>query len=187
MKFFVFNDPNYNSLTFDLNNRRNRARLAAVINRGGAAATNPNLSAFVKHGGKLILYQGWSDPLLSSLETVQYYRDVVQKMGGGFDRAQQSVRLFMVPGMHHCGGGPGPNNFDAITPVVLWVLFGAAPDQIIATHYQDNDPSTGVVTRTMPLCPYPAVAVFTGGDVNEADNWICKRRSDQRSPDGADE
>lgn len=136
--------------------------------------------------GKLILYHGWSDGTLTPLETVQYYRDVVQKMGG-VDRTQQSVRLFMAPRMHHCFGGPGPNNFDALTPVAFWALYGVVPDQIIATHYQDNDPSTGVVTRTMPLCPYPAVAVFTGGDVNVADNWVCKRPSGQHSPEGADE
>lgn len=186
LKFFVFSDPNYNSLTFDLNNRRDRRRLAAVINRGGAAATNPDLSAFVKRGGKLIIYHGWSDAALSPLETVRYYRDVVRTMGG-VDRTQQSVRLFMAPGMHHCAAGPGPNNFDAATAVVFWVLAGAAPDQIIATHYQNNDPSTGVVTRTMPLCPYPAVATFTGGDVNVAANWVCQRPANQHSSPGADE
>ena len=100
LKYFVFSDPTYNSLTFDLNDRRDRTQLAAVINRGGAAATNPDLSVFVKRGGKLIIYHGWSDGTLSPLETVRYYQDVVRTLGG-LDRTQQSVRLFMVPGMHH--------------------------------------------------------------------------------------
>ena len=73
--------------------------------------------------------------------------------------------------------GPGPNNFRADIALLFWVLTGVAPDQIIATHYQNNDPSAGIVTRTMPLCPYPAVAVFTGGDVNVAANWVCQRHA----------
>ena len=79
LKYFVFGDPNYNSLTFDLNRRRDRTQLAAVIDRGGAAATNPDLSAFINRGGKLILYHGWSDPALSPLETVKYYKNVVRR------------------------------------------------------------------------------------------------------------
>ena len=158
-----------------------------VFTAVGAAATNPDLSAFVKRGGKLLIYHGWSDGTVSPLETVRYYRDVVRTLGG-LDRTQQSVRLFMAPGMHHGqGGGPGPNNFRADIALLLWVLTGVAPDQIIATHYQNNDPSTGVVTRTMPLCPYPAMAVFTGGDVNVADNWVCQRPAHEHSSPGADE
>ena len=184
LKYFVFSDPTYNSLTFDLNDRRDRTQLAVVINRGGAAATNPDLSVFVKRGGKLIIYHGWSDGTLSPLETVRYYQDVVRTLGG-IDRTQQSVRLFMVPGMHHGHGGPGPNNFRADIALLYWVLTGVAPDQIIATHYQNNDPSAGIVTRTMPLCPYPAVAVFTGGDVNVAANWVCQRHANQPSSPGS--
>ena len=90
---------------------------------------------------------------------------------------QDSVRLFMAPGMQHCGNGPGPNNFNPLPALISWVLTGTAPTQIIATHFQTNDPSTGVVTRTMPLCPYPEVAVFTGGDVNVAANWVCQRHA----------
>jgi feruloyl esterase len=178
LKYFVFSDPNYNSLTFDLNNEDDRMQLAEVIDRGGATATNPDLSAFINRGGKLLLFHGWSDPALSPLETVKYYKNVVETLGGGFERVQESVRLFMVPGMQHCSGGPGPNVFNAGTPLVSWVLTGVAPDQIIATHFQDNNP-TGPVTRTMPLCPYPEVAVFTGGDVNVAANWVCQHHANQ--------
>jgi feruloyl esterase len=89
--------------------------------------------------------------------------------------------------MHHCNGGPEPNAFNPLRPVIDWVETGVEPDQIIATHYQDDDPNTGVVTRTMPLCPYPEVAVFTGGDVNEASNWVCKRHANHRFLGGDDE
>ncbi|MGE0823148.1 MAG: tannase/feruloyl esterase family alpha/beta hydrolase [Candidatus Binatia bacterium] len=176
LKFFVFSDPTYNSLTFDLANEEERAQLAMVLNRGGAAATDPDLSAFINRGGKLLLYHGWSDPALSPLETIRYYKNVVRTMGGGVERIQDSVRLFMAPGMQHCGSGPGPNNFNPLPALLSWVLTGTAPDQLIAVHFQDNNPTTGVVTRSMPLCPYPEVAVFTGGDVNVAANWVCQRK-----------
>jgi len=174
LKFFVFSDPNYNSLSFDINSA-DLSKARAVFNRGGAAATNPDLSSFLDRGGKLILYHGWSDPAISPLETVRYYRNVVRKQDGLF-RTQQFARLFMVPGMRHCigSGGPGPNIFDPMPSIIDWVERGTAPDRIIATHFQDNNPGTGIITRTLPLCPYPEVAAFTGGDVNDAANWSCK-------------
>jgi feruloyl esterase len=176
LKFFVFNDPNYNSLTFNINSS-DLAKFEGAISRGGAAATNPDLSGFRNRGGKLILYHGWSDPALTPLETVHYYNRVVQKQTG-LRRTQQFARLFMVPGMRHCigSGGPGPNVFDPLPSLIDWVEKGVAPERILAAHFKDNDPTTGIVTRTMPLCPYPEAAVFRSGDVNEASNWTCKRR-----------
>jgi feruloyl esterase len=174
LKYFVFSDPNYNFLDFNLNSD-NLARAQAVINRGGAAGTNPDLSGFARRGGKLILYHGWSDPAITPLATVHYY-DAVTEQQGGVNRTEQFARLFMVPGMRHCvgSGGPGPNVFDPLTPLINWVERNVAPKQIVAAHFLDNDPTTGVVTRTMPLCPYPEVAQFLGGDVNHAANWSCK-------------
>ena len=176
LKFFVFSDPNYNSLTFNITSS-DLAKAEAVINRGGAAGTNPDLSAFQAHGGKLILYHGWSDPALTPLETVRYYNNVVRRQNG-LRRTQQFARLFLVPGMRHCigSGGPGPNVFDPLPSLIDWVEKGAAPKQILAAHFKDNDPTSGIITRTMPLCPYPEVAVFTGGDVSQASNWKCKRQ-----------
>jgi feruloyl esterase len=178
LKFFVFSDPTYDSRTFDLNNPSDLAQAAAVSTRGGAAGTNPDLSAFKNRGGKLMLYHGWSDPAVTPLETVQYYTAVVRRLHGGWHRTQHFARLFMVPGMLHCigSGGSGPNVFDPLPALKRWVEDGVAPDQIIASCYLHNDVSTGVVTRTMPLCPYPAVAVFMGGDVNVAANWTCTKR-----------
>jgi feruloyl esterase len=173
LKFFVF-DPGYNSLSFDINSN-DVAKVHMVWNRGGGEGTNPDVSAFQDRGGKLIIYHGWSDPAVTPLETVRYYQAVIQQQGG-LDPTEQFARLFIAPGMQHCiGTGPGPNIFDPLTPLIDWVEKNVEPKRIVAAHFQDNDPSTGVVTRTMPLCPYPKTAVFKGGDVNKASNWGCRR------------
>ena len=107
--------------------------------------------------------------------TVNYYQNVVAKMGS--KSATDFVRLYMVPGMQHCGGGPGPNNFGQPMMAALqhWVEDGVAPGAIIATTYKANgDPASGVV-RTRPLCPYPQVARYKGtGSTDEAANFTCK-------------
>ncbi|HTR27455.1 MAG TPA: tannase/feruloyl esterase family alpha/beta hydrolase [Terriglobales bacterium] len=173
LKFFAFSDPNYNSLSFDINSS-DLTKAQSVIHRAGAAATNPDLSAFRDHGGKLILYHGWSDPAVTPLETVEYYENMARRTGRGYHDTQEFARLFMAPGMRHCiGTGPGPNTFDPIALMISWVENNSAPDRIEATHYKDNDPTTGIVTRTMPLCPYPTTAKFLGGNVNDAKNWVC--------------
>ena len=122
----------------------------------------------------MIIYHGWSDPAVSPLETIRYYNTVIQDQGGS-SPTERFARLFMVPGMQHCvGSGPGPNVFDPLASLIDWVEKDVAPKQIVAAHFENNDPSTAVVTRTMPLCPYPKTAVFKGGDVNQAVNWSCR-------------
>jgi feruloyl esterase len=173
LKFFVFGDPVYNSLTFNLNTD-DLAKTHLVMNRGGAEAANPDLSSFRNHGGKLIIYHGWSDPAVSPQETIRYYNSVVQRQGK-LDRTQQFARLFMVPGMQHCiGSGPGPNVFDPLMQLIDWVEKDVEPKRIIANHFLGNDPSTSVVTRSIPLCSYPQIAHFNGGDVSRASNWSCQ-------------
>ena len=89
---------------------------------------------------------------------------------GGPQKADAFVKLFMVPGMHHCGGGPGPNTFDMLTPLENWVEHGAAPAQVVASHA-----ANGVVDRTRPLCPHPQVARYVGsGSVDAAENFRCE-------------
>lgn len=175
LKFAVFGDPNYDSLAFNINNS-DLSKESEVINQDGAAATNPDLSTFRALGGKLILYHGWSDPALSPLATIRYYDSLADAVNGSQYSIQQFTRLFMVPGMHHCigSGGPGPNFFDPLTPLIRWVEKNQPPDQIIGAHFQNNDPTTGIITRTMPLCPYPKIAVFGGGDVSQASSWKCE-------------
>ena len=173
LKYFVFY-PGYNSLSFDINSS-DMAQLHSVWNRGGGEAANPDLSAFEDHGGKLIIYHGWSDPAVAPLETVHYYQAVNDQLGG-LDSTRRFARLFMAPGTQHCiGTGPGPNVFDPLMPLIDWVEKNMEPKAIVAAHFKDNDPSTGVITRTMPLCPYPESAQFRGGDITEASNWSCHR------------
>ena len=170
LRYFVFSDPDYDFRDFDIDSN-DLAEFHRVWNRGGGEASDPDLSSFDKLGGKLIMYHGWNDPAVSALETIRYFEKVNEQRPG--KSAARSARLFMVPGMEHCiGTGPGPNVFDPLVSLIDWVENGKAPDQIIASHFQDND-LTGKVTRTMPLCPYPRTAVFKRGDVNNASNWRC--------------
>ena len=117
----------------------------------------------------LIQYHGWSDAQISPGNSIQYYNRVLRAIGGA-DKINGSYRLFMAPGMAHCGGGEGPNTFDAVGALEQWVENGSAPDQIIASHS-----TNGVVDRTRPLCPYPQVAAYKGtGSTDEAANFVCK-------------
>ena len=140
---------------------------------GAGTATVPeSYRRFIRRGGKLIIYHGYSDPALTPFRTTALY-DQLAATQGGYAALQSSVRLFMVPGMQHCVGGPGPNVFDTLTPLDAWVQKGAAPDSIPAAHYVNNDPA-GAVDRTMPLCPYPTQATCDGaGDINAAGSWSC--------------
>ncbi len=129
-------------------------------------ANDPDLSAFRRRGGKLILYFGWADPQLNPRVAVEYYEEVEKRMG---DATGSFFRLFMVPGMFHCGGGVGTSTFDADTPLLHWVESGEAPDSIPASRI-----SNGKVDRTRPLCPYPQVARYQGsGSIDDAANFRC--------------
>ena len=137
--------------------------------RARGSAVNPDLSKFVQRKGKLLLYHGWTDGTVSPLTSVNYYNRVLDKMGGTA-KTSNWLRLFMVPGMGHCGGGDGPNTFDTVTALEQWVEKGKAPDQIIASHS-----TAGKVDRTRPLCPYPQVAKYKGsGSIDDAANFDCK-------------
>jgi feruloyl esterase len=179
LKYFVFADPNYNSLSFNLRHKADIDALNASVNFFQSNGDNTDLSGFFNAhlgNGKLLIYQDWSDPVVAPTVSVNYYTAVANRLyGGDFSQLQDHARLFMVPGMHHCGGGPGPNVFDPLGPAADWLPYvtGVAPAQIIATHYKNNDQSMGV-DRTMPLCPYPQVAAYDGsGPVNQASSWTC--------------
>jgi feruloyl esterase len=145
-------------------------------------AVDPDLKAFARRGGKLIVYHGWSDAALPPMGSVNYYNSVEEAMGPG--KASYLMRLFMVPGMQHCGGGPGANSFGQFTPagdadhdlslaLERWVEKGIAPDKLIATKFVDDKPEKGVA-MTRPLCPYPQAATYKGsGDINDAVNFEC--------------
>ena len=165
-QFMVFKQPewDYKTLNFDQD-------MAAVdrIEQGNINAKQTDLSAFVARGGKMIQYHGWSDPQISPASSVEYYEAALKAAKSG-KKLQDSYRLFMVPGMNHCGGGDGPASFDMLTALEQWVEKGKAPDSIPASHV-----ANGAADRTRILCPYPQVASFKGsGDPNDAKNFVCK-------------
>ena len=141
-------------------------------------ATDPDLSPFKNHGGKLILYHGWNDPAISALNTIDYWEAVRAKVGAA--QTDSFARLYMLPGVQHCAGGPGPDLFpmpgapsdaqhSVITALETWVEQGTAPSSLIATKVAPNSPKL-----TRPVCPYPASARYNGsGDPNDAANFSC--------------
>jgi feruloyl esterase len=115
----------------------------------------------------LIQYHGWSDPQIPSGSSTTYYENVSKALG---PKLKDNYRLFMVPGMNHCGGGDGPATFDMLAALEQWVEKKQAPNSIPASHMTD-----GRVDRTRPLCPYPQVATYKGsGSTDEAANFVCK-------------
>ncbi len=179
---FVFDNPNWNFQTFDwisgpayVDNKVvvPGQTLASVLN-----SVDPDLERFRGRGGKLIQYHGFSDPEVPPLTSINYFESVANFTGGSLGQTRQQTqdfyRLFMVPGMNHCKGGPGANVFDMLTPLVQWVEQDTAPNEILATHYLNNMPDQGVAF-TRPLCSYPREAVYKGaGNPNDAANFDCK-------------
>jgi feruloyl esterase len=160
----AYNDANWDSKGFDLDRDLKVVdeKVGSVIN-----AVNPDLSAFKAHGGKLLLYHGWNDTAISPGNTINYYESVLKKMGG----TQESfVRLYMAPGMQHCGGGPGPNQINYMAIMERWRENNQTPASVEAVHVAGNR-----VDMTRPLCPYPQVAVYKGvGSTNDAANFACR-------------
>jgi len=157
----VYEDAHWDYRKFDADRDIAAAdrKFAATLN-----ATDPNLKPFEEGGGKLILYHGWSDPAIPPVNAIHYYEDVQSKMGAA--PTASFVRLYMAPGVQHCGGGPGPGNFigNMETALEQWVENGKAPDTIIAKGAE----------RTRPLCPYPQVARYKGsGSIDDAANFSC--------------
>ncbi|HWZ30928.1 MAG TPA: tannase/feruloyl esterase family alpha/beta hydrolase [Bryobacteraceae bacterium] len=170
----------FRSFNFDRDMKITDDKSARLFN-----ATDANLKAFKNGGGKLLMYHGWSDTAIAPVNAVIYYESVVKEMGP--KQAGEFTQLYMVPGMQHCAGGPGPNSFGtnpSATPsdprhsmalaLDRWVDQGVAPSQIIATKFKTGaNPESGVV-RTRPLCPYPQVAHYVGsGSTDDAANFKC--------------
>ena len=162
----------YKAMNFDYD-----VSFADNTRAGTINSTDLDLSRFRAHGGKLIQWHGWDDPAIAPRSSINYFENVVARSGNG-DRAlretQAFFRLFLAPGVLHCGGGPGPNVFDTVTPLVKWVEQGAAPERITATKYNGDNPANGVA-MTRPLCPFPQFAEHKGnGSTNAAENFVCK-------------
>ena len=133
-------------------------------------ANNPDLNAFRNRGGKVLMYHGWSDPVVPPMGSVDYRKAVVQTIGQ--QQTNDTLRLFMAPGMEHCIGGTGPFLFDAYTVLEAWVEQGIAPERIVAAQVNLTN---GQLIRTRPLCRYPNVARYNGtGNVNSAASFTCQ-------------
>ena len=177
----VHNDPNWDEMTF---HRQNDLALTDKVMpelRADKTAIDP----FIERGDKAIIYQGWQDPSTNAGHAIDYYAKL-SRLHGGVDTLLKSVRMFMVPGMYHCGGGPGADRFGASTqlPVpsggdrsrdmlwslIRWVEDGIAPDSIVAAKDVVGDAG---FTRT--LCPFPELAVYDGkGPTADASSYHCE-------------
>jgi feruloyl esterase len=175
----------FHTLNFDSDVELGDAKAGPVLN-----STNPDLRSFRDNGGKLIQYHGWGDAAISPLSSIEYYESVRAFLDRYPDARHPKTdptdfyRLFLVPGMAHCGGGIGPNDFgntlnstrtdpehNVLTALEAWVEHGTAPDRLIGTGVTVAEPAKPL---TRPLCPYPQSARYRGtGDPSDAENFTC--------------
>jgi pimeloyl-ACP methyl ester carboxylesterase len=182
-QFIVFPNSGWTPDTFSIAENAHQAdvRTAAILN-----STDPNLRPFESHGGKLIQYVGWGDTAISPENDINYLNAVTREIGS-HEETGDFYRLFMVPGMGHCGGGPGPNAFgqgvngptpsdaadDILSALDQWVERHDAPDKIVATKYVNDDPTQGIAFQR-PLCPFPQFAKYKGtGSTTSAASFAC--------------
>ncbi len=166
-RYFLTQDPEFDWTTVTLDSYE-RFWEQSVEQFGAVIGTdNPDLTAFRDRGGRAIVWHGWADPLISADGAVDYYTRVQQRMGGA-EAAAEFIRLFMAPGVGHCGGGAGPAPTGLMEALLAWVEEGQAPETLTAMRSVDG------VTRTRPLCPYPMVARYDGtGSTDDAANFVC--------------
>jgi feruloyl esterase len=166
-KYVIFKDPDWDWHRFNPATDIDRA---LAIDNGLIDFTDASLKPFFLRGGKLLMYHGWADPQVTPMGSVDYFNEVTKKLGQAV--VDKSMRLYMVPGMNHCQGGPGTDTFDKMAAIEQWVEAGKVPDQIIASHRTNS-----VVDRTRPLCPYPQTAQYKGsGSTDDAASFVCKLR-----------
>ncbi len=173
-RWMVHGDPNWDRTRFDLDRdfRLAQERAASILD-----ADDPDLGEFIGRGGKLIIHHGWNDAAIPAGNTLDYYAALQQKFGPALER---NVRLFMVPGMRHGVGRPGPDFYDMVGELDRWVEGAPAPERIVAIQYEPSqtweviDPAAKVI-RTRPLCAWPKVAHYDGsGSTDDEANFTCK-------------
>jgi Tannase and feruloyl esterase len=160
----ILDDPAWDYRTIDFD------RVVTAADRSDLArvnASNPDVSAYVRRGGKLILSGGWNNALVPAGAVLDYYRSVEATIG--VQDTRDGVRLYMVPGMIECNGGPGTDTFDMLGVMRQWVERGEAPNDVTASRVEH-----GTVVRTRPLCPYPQVASYRSGSTDDAKNFVCR-------------
>jgi feruloyl esterase len=170
----VANDPSWDPATFDVDADVGRAE---AQDGGAAKAMDPDLSAFIAHGGKLITYHGTADGLIPYGNTVNYFQSVVAKLGA--DAVKDHAALYLVPGMSHCQGGEGASAIDWIGALEEFDRTGKAPSSILASHPAQQPGPPGVPATpgkafTRVVCPFPQLAKYKGqGDDADAASWQC--------------
>ena len=165
MKYIAMKDPGWDPATFNAATDVEKAQKADPD--GILRSDNANIKGFFDHGGKLLMYQGFADPQVTSENAIRYHQAVLDKVGKQVEG--KSIELFMVPGMYHCQGGPGTDTFDKVAALDAWVTTGKAPSRIVASHLTD-----GKVDRTRPLCVFPHVAKWNGtGTTDDAQSFTC--------------
>ncbi|MBS0297366.1 MAG: tannase/feruloyl esterase family alpha/beta hydrolase [Proteobacteria bacterium] len=190
-KWVFGKDWDWRKFDFD----RDMPKVDAMLGPDLNGVTRGDMSRFRARGGKLIIFQGWADPLVSPAQTLDFYKRLSRK-AGGTAKAQRFARLFFAPGMMHCGGGPGPGDFnsaagghppsptagdDLFFALSRWVEDGEAPRRVIATRYADGLPAKGVAMRR-PLCAWPQKAWYKGsGDTNDDASFVCAAKRPAKS------
>lgn len=160
-KYLVFQDPEFDYSTYDFDGYgRDSGPLARVID-----ATNTDLSEFASAGGKLLLWHGWSDAALTAHASIDYFREAERRDSS----VRDYLRLFLLPGVFHCAGGPGPDRVDWLSALESWVEDGEEPGQLTAVKVAD-----GQVEKARPVCLYPQRAEFLGGDPDSAASYACR-------------
>jgi len=183
----VFNDPNWDPLSFNYD-----TDTALTQNKPAAGETwesaldadSADLRGLKSRGAKLIMYHGLSDPFITPWSSTDYYERVIARFSGRHESRAEAIaevqdfaRLFLVPGLYHCVGGPGATTFDMLSALEEWVEKGEAPKSVIASRVVNN-----VVERTRPLCAYPRVATYKGsGDTNDAESFRCRLPASERA------
>ncbi|HVH27256.1 MAG TPA: tannase/feruloyl esterase family alpha/beta hydrolase [Vicinamibacterales bacterium] len=169
-RYWVYYDSTWNWQTLNYSNYEEF--FALTVKRVGPimATADPDLSRFRERGGKLIMWHGWADQLIMPDGTIDYYDAVTKKLGGGYEQTRDFARLFMAPGVAHCGGRDGTAPQGLLEAVMDWVERGEAPSTLTGLRSLPDG-----TTRTRPLCPYPEVAVWNGvGSTDISSNFTCK-------------
>ena len=162
-KYLVFQNPDWDYSTYDFGNfSRDTQYAAAYLN-----ATNTAYGAFKNRGGKMIMYHGWNDPALSAYTAIEHYEEAKAKD----NELEDYIRLFMLPGVLHCGGGPGPSQADWLELIRVWVEEDKAPERVVVSKTENDE-----VVMTRPVFPYPGIAVYDGsGDPNKEGSFVEKQ------------